>query len=86
MNRGMEHLISKDLDMDISKIRESSWSELTNLPYKRGRAFRPKNMFLVSGNINLAQNRTMGIYFVNLRNICRKVLYKIKCLLKHRKM
>lgn len=86
MNKGMEQLISKDLNMDISKIRESSWNELTNFPYHKGRAFRPKNMFLVSGNINLAQNRTMNCYLLNIRNIYRKVSFEIKCLLRHSKI
>ena len=85
MNKGMERLISQDLGMDIAQIRESTWCELLNAPRKNGRAFRPKNMFLVSGNINLAQNRTMGTRLLNIRNIIRKALYEIKCLVRHKR-
>lgn len=84
MNKGMEELISKELNMDINKIRESTWNELLKMPRRKGKAFRPKNTFLVSGNINLTENRTMGTWLLNIRNIYRKVLYEVKCL-KHRK-
>ena len=68
MNKGMEKMISRDLGMDINTIRESSWSDLLKRPRRTQKAFRPKNMFLVSGNINLAQNRIMGMHAVNMRN------------------
>ena len=35
-------------------------------------------MFLVGGNINLAEYREMGMTVLGLRNIYRKVKYKIK--------
>lgn len=80
MNKGMEKLISDELNMDINKIRESTWNELLKMPHKKEEPFRPKNMFLVSGNINLTENRTMGTRLLNLRNNYRKALYAIKCL------
>lgn len=78
-------MISRDLGMDINTIRESSWSDLLTRPRHTKRAFRPKNMFLVSGNINLAQNRIMGMHAVNIRNNYRKGIHEIKCLLKRMK-
>lgn len=58
MNSKMEQMISKDLGVEIKKIREASWDELDRLPKKiREKAFRPKNMLVVGRNINLAENR-----------------------------
>ena len=85
MNRAMEEMISRDLGLEIKKIRTSSWDELEKIPRKREKAFRPKDMFLVGGNINLAENREMGMTVLGLRNIYRKVIYKIKCLLRNKK-
>lgn len=85
MNRAMENMISRDLGLGIKKIRTSSWDELGRLPRKRGKAFRPKDMFLVGGNINLAENREMGTNVLTLKNIYRKVIYKTKCLLRGKK-
>jgi hypothetical protein len=86
MNKAMEDMISRDLGLGIKKIRTSSWDELCRLPRKKGKAFRPKDMFLVAGNINLAANREMGTTVLALSNIYRKVIYKIKCLLKGKKI
>lgn len=86
MNSRMEQMISKDLGLGIGQIRKSSWDELDRFPKKkREKAFRPKNMFIVGGNINLAENREMGKVGVELRNTYRKVIYGVKCLLKSRK-
>ena len=85
MNRAMEDMISRDLGLGIKKIRTSSWDELNRLPRKRGKAFRPKDMFLVGGNINLAENREMGTAVLALKNIYREVIYKTKCLLRGKK-
>lgn len=85
MNKAMENLISHDLGMNIEDIREATWEELLKIPYnKTQKRFRPKNMFLVSGNINLAQNRTMGMRGLDFKNTIRKALYKIRCLMKHK--
>ena len=73
MNRAMEEMISRDLGLAIKKIRTSSWDDLDKIPRKRGKAFRPKDMFLVGGNINLAEYREMGMTVLGLRNIYRKV-------------
>ena len=86
MNRKMEQMISKDLGIGIGQIRKSSWDELDKFPREiRKRAFRPKNMFIVGGNINLAENREMGKFVIELRNAYRKVAYKVKCLRKSKK-
>jgi len=82
MNRGMEQLISRELKIDINQIRKSTWDELLKRPYAKEKAFRPKNMFLVNSNINLAENQTMGTRLLNIRNNCRKALYTIKCLIR----
>ena len=85
MNGAMEEMISRDLGIEIKKIRTSSWDDLRKIPRKREKAFRPKDMFLVGGNINLAENREMGTTILGLRNLYRKVIYKIKCLLRNKK-
>lgn len=85
MNRAMEEMISRDLGLAIKKIRSSSWDDLDKIPRKRGKAFRPKDMFLVGGNINLAENREMGMTVLGLRNIYRRVIYKIQCLLRDKR-
>ena len=86
MNKQMEAMISKDLGMDINKIRKSSWKELDKTVNKeKGKAFRPKNVFIVGGNINLAENREMGLFAITLRNFYREVVYKCKCLMKGKK-
>lgn len=85
MNRAMEDMISKDLGIGIKKIRTTSWDKLDRIPGKRGKAFRPQDTFLVGGNINLAENREMGTFLLTVRNICRKVNYKTKCLLRGKK-
>lgn len=86
MNKKMEQMISKDLGVGIGKIRELSWEELDRFPKKiREKSFRPKNMFIVGGNINLAEEREMGKVTLELRNTYRKVVYRVKCLLKSKK-
>lgn len=86
MNRKMEQMISKDLGIGIRQIRKLSWDELDRFPKKIGeKSFRPKNMFIVGGNINLAENREMGKIRIELRNTYRKAVYKVKCLLKPKK-
>ncbi len=85
MNKAMEEMISRDLGLEIKKIRTSSWDELGKIPRKKEKAFRPKDMFLVGGNINLAENKEMGMTVLGLRNIYRKVTYKTKCLLRNKK-
>ncbi len=85
MNRAMGEMISRDLGLELKQIRTSSWNDLCKIPRKREKAFRPKDMFLVGGNINLAENREMGMTILELRNIYRKAIYKIKCLLKNKK-
>lgn len=85
MNRAMEEMISRDLGIAVKKIRTSSWGDLDKIPRKRGKAFRPKDMFFVGGNINLAENREMGMIVLGLRNIYRRVMYKIQCLLRNKR-
>lgn len=86
MNKKMEAMISKDLGIGINKIRRKSWEELDRYPKRgRGKAFRPKNMFIVGGNINLAEKREMGKIGLELRNTYRKVMYKVKWLLRGKK-
>lgn len=82
MNRKMEQMISKDLGIEIAQIRKESWDKLDKLPKKIGeKSFRPKNLFITGGNINLAENREMGKIGLELRNTYRKAVYKVKCLL-----
>ena len=81
----MEEMIARDLGLEIKKIRTSSWNTLEKIPRKRETAFRPKDMFIVSGNINIAGNREMGMADMEIRNFYRKVLYKAKCLLRNKK-
>lgn len=79
-------MISKDLGIEIGRIRKASWNELDRLPKKIGeKPFRPQNMFIVGGNINLAEKREMGKWGIELRNIYRKAVYKAKCLLVNKK-
>lgn len=86
MNKEMEQIISKDLGVDIDQIRKSSWRKLDKIPRKIGeKPFRPQDMFIVSGNINLAEKREMGNLMVEIRSFYRKVMYQTKCLLRHRK-
>ena len=85
MKADMEQMISKDLGIEIRQIRKASWDKLDKFPREKGKKpFRPKNMFIVGGNINLAENREME-KGIELRNTCRKVAYKLKCLLTSRK-
>lgn len=64
MNKNMEQMISRDLGMGIQQIRRMSWEKLDKIPRKRlEKPFRPKNLFIVGGNINLAENREMGRFF-----------------------
>ena len=82
----MEKIISNDLEIDIDQIRRLPWDSLEKLhDKKRQRPFRPKDMFISGGNINLAEGREMGMTSVNFRNYIRKVAYKIKCLRKNKK-
>ena len=82
MLKKMEQMLSKDLGMDVERIRKESWNELDKLSGKKiGVPFRPKDMFIVGGNINLASGREMGKVSLELRNTYRKVIYKAKCLL-----
>ena len=37
MNRAMEEMISRDLGLEMKKIRTSSWDELGKIPRKKGR-------------------------------------------------
>lgn len=86
MERKMEQIISKDLGIGIRQIRKLTWEELDKLPKKkRGKSFRPKDMFIVAGNINLAENHEMGKIGLELRNTYRKVAYKVRCLIKNKK-
>lgn len=86
MKTEMEQMISKDLGIEIKQIRNASWEKLEKSPKKIGeKPFRPKNMFIVGGNINLAEKREMGKIGIELRNTYRKAAYKVKCLLASRK-
>ena len=85
MIRPMEEMISRDLGLEVKKIRTSSWDTLEKIPGEKGKAFRPKDAFLVGGNINLAEKREMDMTALGLRNFYRKVIYNIKCLLMNRK-
>ena len=86
MNRQMEKMISKDLGIESERIRKEPWSKLDRFPKRIGeKAFRPKNLFIVGGNINLATNREVGKIGLEMRNTYRKVGYKVKCLLRSKK-
>lgn len=86
MNRQMEQMISRDLGIGVGRIRRLSWKELDKLSRKIGeRPFRPKDMFIVGGNINLAEDREMGKIKIEVRNTYRKAIYKVKCLLKNKR-
>ena len=89
MEKQMEQMISEDLGIDIDTIRESSWNELEKRQHKVKKlwepGFRPANIFLVGGNINLAQGREMGTFWLEIRCKIREVEYKLKCLRKNRK-
>lgn len=86
MKKKMEQMVSKDLGIEIERIRKLSWDELDKFPKKKWeKPFRPKDMFIVGGNINLAENREMGTIGIELRNTYRKVMYEIKCLLMNKK-
>lgn len=82
----MEKIISKDLKMPIGQIRESSWNKLEKRYYGiKEKAFRPKDMFIVGGNINLSLGREMGLTRIAIHEKIRKVNYRVKCLLKNKK-
>ena len=86
MNKKIKQMISKDLGMDIEQIRHSSWEKLDKTHDKLIKLpFRPKDMFIVDANINLAENREMGTFLLEIRNIYRKLVHKIKCLMKNGK-
>ncbi len=86
MNKGLERMIEKDLHMEADAIRRSSWDDLLKRHNTFKKPFRPQNLFFTSGNIYLAQNRTMKMHAVNVRNVFRKGLCEIKCLMKCNKM
>ena len=72
MNIQMETMISKDLGMNIDKVRKSSWKELDKTVNKeKGKVFRP--------------DKEVGLFTITLRNFYRNILYKCKCLMKGRK-
>lgn len=82
----MEKIISHDLKMPIGQIRNLSWNKLDKWHYGiKERAFRPKEMFIVGGNINLTLGREMGFTKVGINEKIRKVNYRIKCLLKNKR-
>lgn len=85
MDKQMESIISKDLKMPIGQIRTLSWDKLEKRYYgSKERAFRPKDRFIVGGNINLTLKREMGLTRVGINEKIRKVSYRIKCLLKNK--
>ena len=85
MIKAIEKMISTDLGMKPEDIRVSKWDVLDKKAVKStGRAFRPENVFLESGNIHLASNRTMGLRAVEFRGFLRGLLHRIRCLVKNR--
>lgn len=86
MDKQMEKIISNDLKMPIEQIRDYSWNKLEKKPYEfKERAFRPKGMFVVGGNINLTLGREMGLTRVGVNERIREVKYRIQCLLKNKR-
>ena len=82
----MEKIIANDLGISVDEIRKSSWERLESKSYhKCEKAFRPKNMFIVGGNINLSLKREMGMTRIHLSELRRKVDYKIACLRKNKR-
>lgn len=85
MDKRMEKIVSKDLKMPIEQIRNLSWNKLERQQYGiKERAFRPQDMFVVGGNINLTLKREMGLTKIGINETMRKVKYRIKCLLKNK--
>lgn len=86
MNKDIENMISKDTGVNIENIRKETWGVLEKTPHKIfEHSFRPEGMFIVGGNIYLAENREMGTWMLNVRSFCREVLYKGKCLRTNKK-
>ncbi len=86
MDGKMEDIIQKDLGISVEGIRNSSWESLENRKRKtREKAFRPKHMFPVGGNINLSMRREMGMFRININELKRRVIYKTRCLLMNKK-
>ena len=86
MDKRLEKIIAKDLGISIEEIRETSWETLVGMRKKLGEsAFRPKDMFIVGGNINLTLKREMGMLDITIREMIRKVKYKFKCLLRNKR-
>jgi len=82
----MEKMFAQDLGISAENIRNATWRELDKLSKRnKEKAFRPQNMFIIGGNIHLAQNHTMGMTLINIRDFCREVIYRIKCLTRIRK-
>ena len=86
MDKQMEKMFAQDLGISVDSIRNASWRELDKLSKRnKERPFRPKNMFVIGGNIHLAQNHTMGMTRINFNDFCREVIYQIRCLTKTKK-
>lgn len=86
MDKQMEKIIAKDLKMPIGQIRNLPWNKLEKRNYGiKERAFRPQEMFIIGGNINLSLGRVMGLTRIAIHENMRKVNYRIKCLLKNKR-
>ena len=82
-----ERIISNDLRINPEDIRSMSWAELDKRAIKhKGRLFRPENLFVVSGNIHLANDETMGLTAIRIRDFFRGVRYRIKCLMRSKEI
>ena len=86
MDKRVEDIISRDTGVQITQIRKSSWETLEKKHYKRlEKVFRPQDMFIIGGNIYLSLKQEMGMTMININELCRRVKYKFKCLLKNKK-
>ena len=78
-------IISDELGIYSDDISRSSWDELDKRAKRhRGLSFRPENLFVVSGNIHLANDDTMGMAAIRIRDFLRGVRYRVKCLMMHK--
>lgn len=83
--RTMEEIIENELGISVDEIRKTEWETLEKRPRNVLKLpFRPRDMFQINGNINLALNRDMGTLTLRIREFKRGVCYKIKCLLKNK--
>lgn len=85
MKQKLETMITHDLGIQVSEIRKASWNDLERIKrIKKRDLYQPEGMFVVGGNINLAQGKEMDIKDLRLSTMVRRGVYFLKCLRNHK--